>query len=85
MYDFFRCDEGYDERASRVAHKACYKLMKDMHYEARVQAVIQYHAIFEKRKVDKEAARNMTLTKEQYLPVNTDFPEIKYAYCDLVI
>lgn len=34
LWDFFRCDEGYDERAARVAHTACYKLMKDMHYEA---------------------------------------------------
>jgi hypothetical protein len=47
--------------------------VKDMHYEARVQAVIQYHAIFEERKIDKDNERNMTLTKEQYLLVNTDF------------
>jgi hypothetical protein len=44
-----------------------------LHYEARVQVVIQYHAIFEERKVDKEAARNVTLTKEEYLLVNTVF------------
>jgi hypothetical protein len=69
MQDFFRCDEGYDERASRIAQKACYKLVKDMHYEPRVQAIIQYHAIFEERKVDKEEARNMTLTKEKCMLV----------------
>jgi hypothetical protein len=34
---------------------------------------LQYHPIFEERKVHNEAARNMTLTKEQYLLVNTDF------------
>jgi hypothetical protein len=73
MQDFFRCDEGYNERAARVAHTACYKLVKDMHYEACVQAVIQYHVVFEERKIDKDDARDMTLTKEEYPPVNTDF------------
>jgi hypothetical protein len=73
MQDFFRCDEGYDERAARVAHTTCYKLVKDMHYKAHVQIVIQYHAVFEERKIDKDDARNMMLTKEQYLLVNTDF------------
>jgi hypothetical protein len=36
MQNFFRCEEGYEERAVEMAHKACKKLVKDMHYEARV-------------------------------------------------
>ena len=34
MEDFFRCYEGYEARATLVAHKACYKLVMNMHYEA---------------------------------------------------
>ena len=56
-----------------MANRACYKLVKDMHYEARIQAVIQYCADHEKRKVKKEDARNMFLTREQYLMVNEEY------------
>ena len=38
MQDFYRCAPGYEARANQVANKACYKLVKDMHYEARVQS-----------------------------------------------
>jgi hypothetical protein len=55
-----------------VAHKACYKLMKDMHYEARIQAIITNNARFLRRKISKREARNMTLTQEQYLQVNIE-------------
>ena len=44
--------------------------MKDLHYEARVWAVITYNAVFLGTKVTKADARKMTLTKEQYLEVN---------------
>jgi len=44
--------------------------MKDLHYEARVRAVITYNAVFLGMKVTKADARKMTLTKEQYLEVN---------------
>ncbi|XP_066394167.1 uncharacterized protein [Miscanthus floridulus] len=39
----FGCEEGYEAKADAVADKAAKKLVKDMHYEARIQAVIQYH------------------------------------------
>ena len=71
MQDFYRCDEGYEERAERHAHKACYKLVKDMHYEVRIRAIQQYKAVFEEVKIDKDLARTLTLTKEQYMLVNT--------------
>ena len=44
MQDFYRCTPGYEARANQVANKACYKLVKDMHYEARVQANVRYIA-----------------------------------------
>jgi len=70
MQDFYRCEEGYEARANELAHQACYKLVKDMHYEARVQAVVVYCAEFEKRSVKKPAARDIFLTRDQYLRVN---------------
>ena len=72
MQDFYRCEPGYDAIAAQVAYTACRKLVKDMHYEARVQAVITYCADVEKRKVGKDVARNMFLTREQYLRVNDE-------------
>ena len=72
MQDYYRCEEGYEARANELAHQACYKLVKDMHYEARVQALITYCADVEKRKVGKDVARNMFLTREQYLRVNDE-------------
>jgi len=36
IQDFYRCDEGYKERAAIVADNRCVKLVKDMHYEAQV-------------------------------------------------
>ena len=49
MQDFYRCEAGYKDRANQVANKACYKLVKDMHYEAHIQAVVQYCAEHEKK------------------------------------
>ena len=57
-------------KAMAVASSACPKLVKDMHYEARIQAVITYHAKYRDVKVTKGDARTMTLTREQYLQVH---------------
>ena len=73
MQDFYRCDEGYEESASVTSHNRCIKLVKDMHYEAQVQCVINYGAMFLKQKIKKEVARNMKLTREQYLRVHLEF------------
>ena len=55
-----------------MANRACYKLVTDMHYEAHIQAVVQYCAEHEKRKMKKEYARNIFLMREQYLMVNEE-------------
>jgi hypothetical protein len=70
MQDFFRCQEGFEDKAALVATKACKRLVKDLHYEARVQAIITYYGAFLGKKVTKKEARDMMLTKEQYLEVN---------------
>ena len=58
-------------RAIQVASKACYKLVADMLYETHIQAVIDYKARVEKVKIYKGPARDIRLTQEQYLRVNT--------------
>ena len=68
MQDFFRCHEGYEARAAHVAHKACHKLVKDMHYKVRDQAIITYKATY--LGASKIDIRNIRLTREQYLQVN---------------
>ena len=72
MQDFFRCEEGYEAKADAVANKATKKLVKDMHYEARIQAVIQYHTEILRVRLPKSATRTMSLTSEQYLKVNIE-------------
>ena len=60
---------GYEHAAEYVMEKACRKHVYDMHYEVRIQSVINYH--FEKNKVKlvKKDARAKTLTKEEYMQV----------------
>ena len=72
MQDLFRCDEGYEAKADAVADKATKKLIKDMHYEARIRAMIQYHVEILRVRVPKSATRTMRLTPEQYLKVNIE-------------
>jgi len=72
MQDFYRCEPGYEAIVAQVVDTACRKLVKDMHYETRVQAVITYCADVEKRKVGKDVVRNMFLTWELYLRVNDE-------------
>jgi protein associated with RNAse G/E len=72
MQDFLRCHEGFEDRAALVATKVYKKLMKDMHYEARIQAVITYNVTFLLRKVTKANARSIMLARQQYLEVNIE-------------
>jgi len=69
LWDFYRGDEGYEEQAVIVANNQCVKLVKDMHYEAQVQCIINFCALFLKQKIGKLEARELKLTREQYLQV----------------
>ena len=71
MQDFYRCEEGMMPRTMQVSSKACYKLVVDMHYEARIQAIIDYKAKIEKVRIYKGPTRDIRLTRKQYLRVNT--------------
>jgi hypothetical protein len=54
-----------------VATTSCKKLVVDMHYEARIQAIVTYHGSVLGEKVSKKDTRTMSLTPDQYLQVNT--------------
>ena len=72
MRDFYRCQEGYEAKAASISEEAAKKLVKDMHYEARVQAIIDYYAQRRRMKIKKEEARTMNLIWEQFLKVNIE-------------
>ena len=72
MQDFFRCEEGYEANADAMTDKATKELVKDMHYEARIQAVIHYHAEILRVRLPKSAARTMKVTSKPYLKVNIE-------------
>jgi hypothetical protein len=67
MQDFFRCEDGFQDKADVVATKVCKKRVVDMHFEARIQAIISFHGSVLGEKVTKTEARTMSLTEEQYL------------------
>ena len=69
MQDFFRCEPGTEAVAERVTRRSCQKLVSDMIYEARKQAVIDYNAVKKKIKVTKKEACTMQLTREEYMEV----------------
>ena len=71
MQDFYRCEERMMPTVIQVGSKACYKLVADMLYEARIQVVIDYKAKIERVRIYKGPARDLRLTREQYLRVNT--------------
>jgi hypothetical protein len=73
-----------------VAYALCKKRVTNLIYEARVQAHMDYYVVVLRRKLMKEDARKVTLTREQYLRVNRKYLllisfEIKYALFDLLI
>ena len=70
MQDFYRWEEGTLPMATMVVNTACYKLVMNMLYETRVQAVVDYKSRIEKVKVKKPAARNIRLNREQYVQVS---------------
>jgi hypothetical protein len=61
MQLYFRCEEGFEVRTEVVLTKACKKVVVDIHYEARVQAIITYHRSILGEDVKKPQARSMTL------------------------
>jgi hypothetical protein len=61
----------YEARADVVATTSYKKLVVDMHYEARIQAIVSYHGSVIGDRVSKHKARTMSLTRDQYLQVKS--------------
>ena len=67
-----------------MADKAAKKLVKDMHYKARIQAVIKYHAEIHRVSLPKCAGKNpeagpRTIPEGKYRTLILIFSEINYA------
>jgi hypothetical protein len=73
MQDFYRCEQGKEAQAEVVSTRACKKLVTDIIYEARLQAIVNYNATVEGRRVSKVEARGMTLSQVQYIQVSDSF------------
>jgi hypothetical protein len=73
MQDFFRCEARFKARADVVAIASCKKLAVDMHYETHIQVIVTYHVSILGEKVSKKDTRTMSLTRDQYLQVNTKY------------
>jgi hypothetical protein len=71
MQDYFSCED--DERAKavakKVAYEACSKIVHDLIYNARWQAVVDYYAKHKFMKLTKTDAIKTQLTKEEYMKV----------------
>jgi hypothetical protein len=85
MQDFFRCEAGYEARADVMATMSCKKLVVDMHYDARIQAIVSYHGSVLGEKVTKQQARTMSLTRDQYLQINTTLFNIQHFNFSLIL
>jgi len=73
VQDFYRWEDGTQPVAMMVANTVCYKLVADMLYEARIQSVVDYKARIENVSVKKPAARDIRLTREQYVQVSVQY------------
>ena len=72
MQTYFRCAEGLEARADRVATAACKKLVTDMHHEAKIQAIVTYYGSKLGQKITKAEARQASLTRAQYIEVDEE-------------
>ena len=67
--DFFTCAEGMKDEANEVVEAIAKKIVQDMPYEARVDAVVKYFAHERKMLLKKSLARRVHLTRSMYMKV----------------
>jgi hypothetical protein len=72
LQTFFRYEEGPEERAKKNLVKSARNRISDMHYEERLTCIIKYYATRLGQKITKTQARQMSLTREQFLEVNEE-------------
>ena len=67
--DFFTCAEGMKDEANEVVEAIAKKIVQDMPYEARVDAVVKYFAHERKMLLKKSLARRVHLIRSMYMKV----------------
>uniref|UniRef100_A0A8R7QV29 Uncharacterized protein n=1 Tax=Triticum urartu TaxID=4572 RepID=A0A8R7QV29_TRIUA len=67
FWDFFTCAEGMKDEANEVVEAIAKKIVQDMPYEARVDAVVKYFAQERKMLLKKSLARRVHLTHSMYM------------------
>ena len=72
MQTYFKCADGFEARADEVLIKACRKRVTDMHHEVKVQAVVTYYGSKLGQRISKLEARQVTLTRSQYIEVQEE-------------
>ncbi|KAI4997138.1 hypothetical protein ZWY2020_052480 [Hordeum vulgare] len=65
---FYRCEDGYEEEASKVLEAECRRLLQNLRHEARPRAIRDYYATRGIKKQKKDC-RGKFLKKEQYMKV----------------
>jgi hypothetical protein len=70
MQDFYRVFPGYEAAVNDNAMFICHKLVTDMIYKSRVSQNMVWKAQ-QHENVQKSDMRNLRLTPEQYMEVNT--------------
>uniref|UniRef100_A0A453CV99 Uncharacterized protein n=1 Tax=Aegilops tauschii subsp. strangulata TaxID=200361 RepID=A0A453CV99_AEGTS len=63
----FTCAEGMKDEANEVVEAIAKKIVQDMPYEARVDAVVKYFAHERKMLLKKSLARRVHLTRSMYM------------------
>jgi hypothetical protein len=77
LQEFYKWEEGKEEAAKYVLENVCRKLVHDMHYEARIQAVVTFYGEHKKLPMPKKKAWRKYLKKEEYMQVKY----ISACYC----
>uniref|UniRef100_A0A8R7U067 Uncharacterized protein n=1 Tax=Triticum urartu TaxID=4572 RepID=A0A8R7U067_TRIUA len=67
VWDFFTCAEGMKDEANEVVEAIAKKIVQDMHYEGRVDAVVKYFAHERNMLLKKQLARRVHLTRSMYM------------------
>ena len=70
MQRYFKPEEGLEAWADQAVAAACREYVTDMHHEARVQAHRDYYAVVLKQSISKPDARQVELSRAQYLEVD---------------
>ncbi|KAI4988651.1 hypothetical protein ZWY2020_035891 [Hordeum vulgare] len=63
---YYRCEEGYEEDATKVIKTECHRLLQNFRHEACVQAVRDYYAT-QRIRIDKAKCRDAKMEKEHYM------------------